>query len=222
MRIIAVTDIHGDPAGIVRLKAELARADLALVSGDITNFGGRREAASIMEKIQGYCPQILAVPGNCDRPEVGAYLSERGWNLDSRTVELEGLRFLGLGGSLPCPGRTLLEFTEEELASFLNGADSGTKTGAPFVLLCHQPPYGTKLDRVLGGLHVGSRTIREFIEKKKPLACFCGHIHESAGMDNIGATVIANPGPLSKGGFIRAEWDGVHLRLDPAKTSQSK
>lgn len=214
MRIIAVTDIHGDPAGIVRLKAELARADLALVSGDITNFGGRREAAVVMEKIHEYCPRILAVPGNCDRPEVGAYLSEHGWNLDSRAVELEGLRFLGLGGSLPCPGRTLLEFTEEELASFLNGADSDSKAGTPFVLLCHQPPYGTKLDRVFGGLHVGSRAIREFIVKQKPLACFCGHIHESAGMDNIGATVIANPGPLAKRGYVLCRWKDGEIKVE--------
>lgn len=213
MKIIAVSDIHGDAAAAVRLGSRLAEADLVLVSGDITNFGGRKEAAEILEKLGVYCPRILAVPGNCDRPEVGGLLAERGWSLDGRTFEIEGLYLLGVGGSLPCPGRTLLEYSEEDLAQILESACREIPGGKPFVLLCHQPPYGTKTDRVFGGLHVGSRAIRGFIEDKKPLACLCGHIHESPGTDGIGETTVCNPGPLATGGLVRAEWQWGQLSV---------
>jgi hypothetical protein len=38
--------------------------------------------------------------------------------------------------------------------------------------------------------------VREFIERRKPLVCFTGHIHEAPGIDTIGETRIVNPGPL--------------------------
>lgn len=208
MVIISISDIHGDPEGIVRLSAEHSKADLVLISGDITNFGGRKEAAEIIDRLGKHAKRILAVPGNCDRPEVGDLLAERGISLDCRAVEVGGLTFIGLGGSLPCPGRTLLEYGEEEFGSALDSGLGEIGKGRPFVLLCHQPPYGTKVDRVMGGLHVGSRRIRQFIEESKPLACFCGHIHESAGEDRIGETEVCNPGPLARGGYVRAEWQG--------------
>lgn len=208
MLIVAVSDIHGDAAGIERLAPQLAESDLVLVSGDVTNFGGRREAAAVMGRLANHARRILAVPGNCDKPEVGAWLTEQGLNLDGRAVNIEGLWFAGLGGSLPCPGRTLLEYSEEELGTTLDSVWGEIKKGQPFALLCHQPPQGTKVDRVLGGLHVGSVRIRKFIEDKKPLACFCGHIHESAGSDMIGETVVCNPGPLARGGYVRAVWQG--------------
>lgn len=214
MIIIAVSDIHGDAAGIVRLASELEKADLVLVSGDITNFGGRREAVAVLDLLARHARKVLAVPGNCDRPEVGALLSEQGLNLDGRIVGIEGIYFLGLGGSLPCPGRTLLEYSEDELAAALNSSFNSVPEAKPLILLCHQPPYGTKLDRVLGGLHVGSRAIRKFIEEKKPLACLCGHIHESAGRDEAGITTILNPGPLSRGGYIWGEWGKGKLSLE--------
>jgi hypothetical protein len=216
MLIVGVTDIHGHTAGMVRLAPVLSAADLVLVSGDITNFGGKQEAEAVLDQLATHSKNILAVPGNCDRPEVGDYLSEKGLNLDGRAVEKDGLWFVGLGGSLPCPGRTLLEYGEDELRESLDSAYQEIPEGRPFLLLCHQPPYGTKVDRVMGSLHVGSRAIRGFIEDKKPLACICGHIHESAETDSIGETIVCNPGPLGRGGYVRAEWQGggISVRLE--------
>lgn len=213
MIIVAVSDIHGDISAIERLAPVLSQADLVLVSGDITNFGGRQEAAVVMNRLSKHSHRLLAVPGNCDRPEVGAYLSEQGLNIDARIVEIEGLSIIGLGGSLPCPGRTLLEYSEEEFGSALESAYAQMNPQKPFVLVCHQPPYGTKVDRVLGGLYVGSRAIRKFIEERRPLACFCGHIHESSGEDRIGETKVINPGPLGRGRYVRADWDGEGISV---------
>ena len=50
-------------------------------------------------------------------------------------------------------------------------------------------------------MHVGSKTIRKFIEQVKPKLCFTGHIHEGIGIDFIGECPIINPGPFRKGKY---------------------
>lgn len=63
----------------------------------------------------------------------------------------------------------------------------------------HAPPFNTKLDIITTGAHVGSKSIREFIEKEKPLLTLHGHIHESPKMsgswkDKINNTICINVG----------------------------
>ena len=79
----------------------------------------------------------------------------------------------------------------------------------PLVLVTHQPPYGTLADVAGGFRHVGSESIRAFIEKNKPAVCFCGHIHEAQSVDHIDGTTIINPGPLRKGGYAYVEINGT-------------
>jgi Icc-related predicted phosphoesterase len=54
----------------------------------------------------------------------------------------------------------------------------------------------------LSGTPVGSTAARRFIEEVQPEVCISGHIHESAGVDNIGATKVLNAGPFKGGGYI--------------------
>lgn len=65
---------------------------------------------------------------------------------------------------------------------------------AKTVYVTHSPPWGTSLDRMYDGRSVGSRAIRAFIERHRPPLTLHGHIHESPGVDRIGATVSVNPG----------------------------
>ena len=63
------------------------------------------------------------------------------------------------------------------------------------MLICHAPPYGTALDQIRPGLHAGSRSVAEFIEKYAPAYFFCGHIHEAEGVvERMGATRAMNVG----------------------------
>ena len=117
----------------------------------------------------------------------------------------DNLAFIGLGGSLPCPGRTPGEVEEPELAALLKAAAEGIDPALPCVLVCHQPPRDTALDIVGNGMHVGSRSVRDFILTREPLVCFCGHIHEAAGRDALGRTQLLNPGPARGGGYAWAE-----------------
>jgi Icc-related predicted phosphoesterase len=67
------------------------------------------------------------------------------------------------------------------------------------VYVSHAPPYATKLDVLFNGRHIGSRSVRMFIEQHKPPLTLHGHIHESHHMtdeikDCLGPTVCINPG----------------------------
>lgn len=73
----------------------------------------------------------------------------------------------------------------------------------PFIFVSHCPPLDTPLDMLAGGAHVGSISIRRFIEKwscrKLLIASLHGHIHESPDMSNaistrINGTLSINPG----------------------------
>jgi Icc-related predicted phosphoesterase len=95
----------------------------------------------------------------------------------------------------------------------------------PAIFNLHCPPYDSGLDmapqltddlRVVtrGGeqviVPVGSRAVRNVIERHQPLLALHGHIHESRGAATIGRTVCLNPGSAYSEGVI----DGVLADLD--------
>ncbi len=205
VKIIALTDIHGKVDATQTIAAELRAADLVLLPGDLTNFGRRDDAARIVDAVRAHNPRVLAVMGNCDRRDVEQYLIDEGLCLHRSHQVVDGVVFAGLGGSLPCPVRTLNEWSEEEIAEHLDTALDGAPAGAPLVLVSHQPPHGTVTDLASIGLHVGSAAVRAFIETRKPLLCFSGHIHEAQGTDQLGASTLVNPGPFMEGRYAWAE-----------------
>lgn len=202
--IVGLADIHGDLETIEKVGPDIRQAHAVLLVGDITDFGGKKEAAAVVEALAKFNPRILAVPGNCDRPEVGKYLVKRGVSLEGRRMIIDGVGFIGVGGSLPCPGKTPNEVSEEQLAEALEETASRLPMGMPTVLVSHQPPHGTKTDVVAGGKHVGSKSVWQFIRDRQPLLCFTGHIHEGRAVDTIGRCQVINPGPLRDGRYAWA------------------
>jgi Icc-related predicted phosphoesterase len=201
MIVLGLTDIHGVLDGIQRMRADLRAADLVLLVGDITHFGGEATARRIIKAIRVHAPRLLAVPGNCDYPEVAHFLDQEQLNLHRRCQAVNGTYFVGVGGSLPCPGPTPFELGEDDFRRLLAEAVAAVPADAPTILVAHQPPFETASDRISAGVHVGSRAIRTFITQRRPLVCFTGHIHEGTGIDHIGSTAIINPGPLRHGRY---------------------
>lgn len=67
------------------------------------------------------------------------------------------------------------------------------------IYVIHDPPYNTHLDMTSTGEHVGSKAIKEFINKEQPLLTIHGHIHEShivsgSWKEKIGKTISINVG----------------------------
>jgi uncharacterized protein len=213
MKIIALPDLHDDVSHLQLIGPELSAVDPILLVGDLTNGGAASDVERMIDLFQHFNPNILAVPGNWDPPEVEDYLSRTRMNLNRRHVILEGLAFIGMGAALPGPILTPNEISELDFERFFDEALFGLDASIPKILVCHQPPYNTLNDLAQGTLHVGSKAVRAFIERSQPLVCFSGHIHEGIGIDQIGRTKVINPGPLEQGSFAYAEvsLQGLHL-----------
>ena len=210
MLLLALADIHGRVDYLPEILNSLKSVDLILIAGDITNFGGWNQAEQVLkviDKSKQTETQILGIPGNCDSPSVSDYLTSEGMNLDGNCVNVNHIQFAGLGGSLPCPGHTLNESPDEEFLTSLASIEAEISTDKPFVLVTHQPAWGTIVDKT-HDRHTGSSAILEFIIKHQPLLAVSGHIHESPGVDHIGSTTLVNPGPLCNGSYAQIEIEG--------------
>ncbi|MGB3341643.1 MAG: metallophosphoesterase [bacterium] len=197
MRILAITDIHGRQNHNTEVKELMSSVDLIVIAGDLTNFGHDKEARSLLQNIQLYNKNILAIPGNCDHPDVNDTLIKMGVNLHGITKTINNIAFYGLGGSGKTPFNTPQECNESDISSIL-GSFNKENDVRHHVFVSHAPPAKTKLDRTFLTSHVGSKTIREFIDRFKPDVVICGHIHEAQGVDELGSTIMINPGPFPK------------------------
>jgi len=177
-------------------------ADLVIVSGDLTNFGGRDDAAKVIADVRRSCGRVLALPGNLDTADVIPYLEREGVALHGRGMLVDGIGIFGCGGSNITPFKTPTEFTEDEIYATLVRGYSEVRDVRPLLMICHPPPFETRCDRIVGGRAVGSTAARRFIEEFKPDVCISGHVHESVGTDTIGPTTILNAGPFKDGGYI--------------------
>ncbi len=214
MRLIALPDLHGDIRRLDDLADHLSAVNVVLLVGDLADASGALGAAKVVDAIRRFNPSILAIPGNWDDPDVGAYLIREGISLHRRHVIVNQIAFAGAGGSLPSPARTPNEVTETELQSNLAAAVVGLDAQVQIILVCHQPPIRTLNDQIDQQTHVGSRAVRAFIEATQPLTCFTGHIHEGVGIDTIGRTKIVNSGPLWKGGYAYAEITREEIKIE--------
>ncbi|MCS7303729.1 MAG: metallophosphoesterase [Thermoguttaceae bacterium] len=229
MRLLGITDLHGAVGVLQRILQEAGPVDLVLLGGDITNFGTPDEVELIVKKMQQDGLSVLAVAGNCDSPQIEQRLQHLGVSLYRRAVVLKQVGFQGLSGMPPWKSR-MYHFSEEQLAEDLqegyrqlqllksplptNPSESlqeqpGWKT---HILLSHVPPRDCKLDRTFLGRHVGSQSLRRFIDQVQPDLVVCGHIHEGRGLDRIGRTWILNCGAASAGNYGLIEV-GSELRL---------
>ncbi len=213
MKIIAFGDIHMATAEVERIPG-IKEADLLILSGDLTNFGGARETKTVLDDILRSNPNVLAQFGNLDSPEVNEYLEQLDINLHGQARLVQGeVCIIGVGGSNFTPFGTPSEFPEKELAAL---ADRAFRQGQeyialaqplhrrkiPLILISHVPPYNTAVDALYSGKHVGSKAIRAAIEYYQPDLCITGHIHEAKGRDTIYNTPIYNHGMLRHGGWL--------------------
>lgn len=188
---------------------------------------------------------VYSVPGNHDgitdlgrgfpiHQPIGETLIEEHasvFPLDKRKTDLGDFVLGGLGGCREIieGGATPLEYTEQEMWSCLQGI------GDVDILLTHTVPYGTSLDvservfpndeeedmvyvgdRVVG-VHVGSKSLRRYVDDYQPPIGVGGHIHESKGVDDIGNTKYANVSYLGNkiAGIVDLENSEIEIILAP-------
>jgi Icc-related predicted phosphoesterase len=190
MRILAFSDLHCDEDRAERLAERSAEADVVVGAGDYATMHKGLEGT--IEVLSAIAAPTVLVPGNA---ETDTELRQACANwpsthvLHGQALELEGVRFFGLGGGVPpTPFPWSFDLSEDEAAAKLESCPEGA------VLVVHSPPKGY-VDEVQGR-HLGSRSILEAIERKRPVLVVCGHIHQCWGGEAaIGTTPVVNVGP---------------------------
>jgi hypothetical protein len=189
VKLLVFSDIHNDWKALDRLLA--IEADYYIAAGDqVTWAKGLDRAGEILAQRAG---KVYVLPGNHESAEMTAGMCARHGlhDLHERHIEVGKWHIAGLGYSSPTPFHTPGEYSEAQIAERL----APFAALSPLVLVCHAPPYGTALDQIRPGLHAGSRSVREFIEKYQPAHFFCGHIHEAEGVAiRMGRTHAKNVG----------------------------
>lgn len=211
MRIFQVSDIHGnvESAEIISERARELKAELIVIAGDITHFGGISEAEEILKIVSRADLPIFFVSGNCDSRELLNWDPKglRAINLNGKIEYFSGYPFIGVGGGSGKFG-TLTELEEEEFEEVLSRFNVSPES---LILLTHSPPHGTEVD-FTGTRHIGSLAIRRFIESFQPLLVCAGHAHEGRGITRIGRTVVVNAGPAKNGFCAIIDVDGSSVR----------
>jgi len=192
-----VSDFHGSSDAVRRaaLKAEQIGADVVVVCGDITDFGSVQNAKKLLLPLVELRLPVFFVPGNCDPPALAELDLENVWCVHGSCRAYNDLVFVGVGGCPISPFNTPFEMTEDEIMGVLEQSFNQCELKTLQILVSHTPPKDMRLDMAFSGGHVGSLSVRRFVEKGEFSLVFCGHIHEAKGIDYIGETVIVNPGP---------------------------
>ena len=208
MIVLAFSDIHGAYREAERVIASRPEIDAVVVGGDLTTAGTAREAREAIRALAAYGKPVLAVAGNMDPLPVEEEFRALGVSIDACGRTIGDVGFFGVSAAPLSMLRTPNEITEEEI---LRRAEQGWAEVAGCrrrVFVPHAPPARTALDRLLNGRHVGSVSVREFIERRAPDLVVCGHIHEARGIDRIGSTLMVNCGPAGKGYYAVLDLSG--------------
>jgi hypothetical protein len=212
---IGVGDIHED-ISLLNEIPDLTDAAGVIISGDITNRGGRRRADQLLKAVSAINSNIYAQIGNMDRAEITDYLDEKGWNIHAKGKPLaEDIGIMGVGYSTPTPFKTPSEVPDAMLGKWLSIGYEQIKHLPKLILVAHDPPFGSKTAELPSGENVGNKSVLEFIQRVQPDICLTGHIHEANTEDFIGKTKVLNPGMLCMGGYalIRLKEDKLEAKL---------
>jgi Icc-related predicted phosphoesterase len=221
MEIVCIADIHGDIEAVLRLKRYIRDNNLEsiLILGDFVGHGSFRSVEKSIDDVRSVLDllldfRILAIPGNCDAPEILGVFDEYGVNLHEKSIVLDKTTIVGFGGSAPTPFDTPFEMHEGEIYEKIERLLSAVKTER-VVLAVHNPPLNTECDITRLGVHAGSSAIREIAEKFQPDTLLSSHIHEAGGSEDLmGKTRVANIGSLAQGRFgILCLNNGIDINL---------
>jgi uncharacterized protein len=162
------------------------------------------------ERLAGLGIRCFVCPGNDDQFEVDEIVqnAKRVELAEGRVVEIDGFQLASTGWSNPTPWNTFREEEEPQLAERIERVVSQVTTPPEQTIFSlHCPPYGSGLDEApeldqqmrlkhagRAPVPVGSRAVREAIERHQPTLSLHGHIHECRGNTRIGKTLCINPG----------------------------
>ena len=186
MKILAVSDIHGDLGLVKKLERmiEKENIDLIILAGDQTWFeqSTKNLVGPLTKK------PTLIIPSNHETEGTVKMWEKMYPNLKSIHKKNWKLKDVGFFGS----GTMDWGFDEDSDKIFkeLENAHKKIKNLKKKIMITHCPPAGSKIE--LMGFS-GSTGIEKAIEKFSPNFLICGHIHEGGGLiEKIHSTKVIN------------------------------
>jgi len=191
--------------------------DFILYGGDdIGRF--EEEGINYFTELSDYTKQrkVLAVIGNDDFPEEKKVLASKNvHDLHEKPFIFKEFGFIGLEASTSGPA--IVRHTEKEVEKHLK-KQYGQVKGKSLIILSHTPPYGildlgirfAELDE--GSHHIGSKSLKEFIQRNKVNLVVCGHCHSHGRLstqfeDTTVVNVSSHDSYGAKGNFALVEID---------------
>jgi len=186
MKILAISDIHGD-LGLVRKVEKLVekeKIDLVILAGDQTWFEKMQKGlvGPLTNKL------ALIIPSNHETEE-----TIKGWekmypnlrSIHNKNIKIKDVGFFG-------SGTVDWGFKEDSKKIFeeLKNSHEKIKNLKKKIMITHCPPAGSKIE-LMG--FPGSEGIKKAIKKFSPDFLICGHIHEGGGLiEKIYNTQVMN------------------------------
>lgn len=211
MKLIVTADMHANRQAYEKTfqKAKETQADVIIVCGDLTHFGSVQQATELLSILTKLQVPVLYVPGNLDPRELANSKIEGTTCIHASCENIWGYSFVGVGAL-----HLAFQTPEEKIREWLENGVSKCSQMQNLILVSHAPPKDTKADVAYIGGHAGSLSIRQFVSERRPIAVFCGHIHEGRGIDYIGDSVVVNPGAGRSGYYALVKLDGkVEIEL---------
>ena len=187
MKILAISDEESPYLWEANAAQKLKQYDLILSCGDL-----KSDYLSFLVTV-AKCP-VLYVHGNHDghyesRPPEGCDC------IEDKLVVYNGLRILGLGGSIRYrPGPH--QYTDRQMRRRIRKLRLALwRTGGVDIVVTHAPPLGIGDGEDVA--HRGFAALRELLDKYRPSYLLHGHVHLSYGADTTrlrqyGDTAVIN------------------------------
>jgi len=194
MKILALSDIHGDVSFMKRMaeKGAEEKVDLVILAGDLIDFD--QSKAGLIGPFKAKGLDVAILPGNHEGMAEVNFLIEKynlrslhGYTIKKGDVGIFGCGYADIG---------IHQLSEEEFFNTLKTAHDSLGEVKKKLMVTHVQPS----ESILGlGMFPGSSGVRKAIEQFKPDIHICGHIHETQGIEEvIGKTRVINVGKSGK------------------------
>ena len=196
LKILAVSDIHGDTKLVKRLaeRAKKENVDLVILGGDITF--AEMSTEGLVGPFVKAGKKVLLLPGNHESIATTSFLAELYGvhHLHGYSIKVKDVGIFGCGGANIGP----FEISEKDISYLLKKGYENIKGTRKTIMVTHVHPSGSKMENITKFVP-GSNAVKNAIEKFKPDFALCGHVHEAEGLEEVlGKTRLINVGRKGK------------------------
>ncbi len=191
MKILALSDVHGDVSFMKEMAEKGARekVDLVVIAGDLFSLGKHKEG--LMKPFKDKGLEVAIIPGNHEGlaevyslAEMYDVKSLHGYSLKIGDVGIFGCGYGDVG---------IHQLSEEDFFQTLKKAHDSVKGAKKKLMVTHVQPSDSIIGLKVPGW--GSSGIRKALEEFQPDVHVCGHIHETQGIEDVvGKTRVINVG----------------------------